>query len=77
MHFHHEISIFIPGGIAQLVTCLATDTYLTVDLGVMSEIQTRSHNFVEIDHERIVVQAIYVQKHSFSNIYGLRFFFKD
>ena len=53
MHFHHQISIFIPGGIAQLVTCLATDTYLTVDLGVMSEIQTRSHNFVEIDHERI------------------------
>ena len=23
------------------------------------------------------LQAIYVQKHSFSNIYGLRFFFKD
>ena len=23
------------------------------------------------------LQAIYVQKHSYSNIYGLRFFFKD
>ena len=23
------------------------------------------------------LQAIYIQKHSFSNIYGLRFFFKD
>ena len=34
----------------QLVTCLATDAYLTADPGVASLIPARSHTFVEIDH---------------------------
>ena len=34
-------------------TCLATDASLTADPGVASSIPTRSHTFVEIDHEII------------------------
>ena len=45
--------IFIPGCLAQLVTCLATDANLTADPGVTSLIGIRSHTFVEIDHEII------------------------
>ena len=43
--------------IAQSVTCLATDVYLTADPGISSSIPTRSPTFVEIDHE-IVSTAI-------------------
>ena len=43
----------LPGRVAQLVTCLATDASLTADPGVASSIPTRSHTFVEIDHEMI------------------------
>ena len=43
----------IPGCIAQLVTCLATDASLTVDPGVASWIPVRPHTFMEIDHEII------------------------
>ena len=39
--------------IAQSVTCLATDAYLTADPGVVSSIPARSHTFVGIDHEII------------------------
>ena len=42
-----------PGRVAQSVTCLATDACLTADPGVASSILTRSHTFVEIDHEII------------------------
>ena len=42
-----------PGRVAQSVTCLATDAYLTADPGVASSIAVRSHVFVEIDHEMI------------------------
>ena len=42
-----------PGRVAQSVTCLATDAYLTADPGVASSIPVRSHTFVEIDHEII------------------------
>ena len=42
---------FIPGRVAQSVTCLATDACLTADPGVASSIPARSHTFVEIDHE--------------------------
>ena len=42
-----------PGRVAQSVTCLATDGYLTADPGVASSIPVRSHTFVEIDHEMI------------------------
>ena len=44
---------FVPGRIAQSVTCLATDACLTADPGVASSIPAWSHTFVEIDHEII------------------------
>ena len=44
---------YIPGRVAQSVTCLATDACLTADPGVASSIPARSHTFVEIDHEII------------------------
>ena len=37
----------------QSVTCLPTDVCLAADPGVASSIPTRSHTFVEIDHEII------------------------
>ena len=43
----------LPGRVAQLVACLATDACLTSDPGVASSIPVRSHTFVEIDHEII------------------------
>ena len=43
----------IPGRVAQSVTCLASDASLTADPGVASSIPTRSHTFMEIDHEII------------------------
>ena len=43
----------MPGRVAQLVTCLTADTYLTKDTGVTSLIPARSHTFMEIDHEII------------------------
>ena len=43
----------VPGRVAQLVTCLATDVCLTADPGVESSIPARYHTFVEIDHEII------------------------
>ena len=46
-------SLFVPGRVAQLVTCLATDACLTADPGVASSIPVRSHTFVKIDHEII------------------------
>ena len=42
---------YLPGRVAQSVTCLATDACLTADPGVASSIPARSHSFVEIDHE--------------------------
>ena len=47
------IKKYIPGRIAQSVTCLATDACLTAIPGVASSIPARSHTFVEIDHEII------------------------
>ena len=44
---------YLPGRVAQSVTCLATDACLTADPGVASSIPARSHTFVEIDHEII------------------------
>ena len=51
-----EISLnmlYLPGRVAQSVTCLATDACLTADSGVASLSPVRSHTFVEIDHEMI------------------------
>ena len=42
--------MILPGRIAQLVKCLATDTSLTADPGVASSIPLCSHTFMEIDH---------------------------
>ena len=50
---NQNINIFIPGRVAQSVTCLATDECLTANPGVASSILARSHTFVEIDHEII------------------------
>ena len=44
---------YIPGCVAPLVTCLATDASLTADPEVLSCISAQSHTFVEIDHETI------------------------
>ena len=60
-HFNNTFSVvhllthlfWIPGRVAQSVTCLATDACLTADPGVASSIPARSHTFVEIDHEII------------------------
>ena len=41
------------GRIAQSVTCLTTDVYLTVDAGVASSMPARIHTDMEIDHEII------------------------
>ena len=46
-----SVHLFIPGRVAQSVTCLATDACLTADPGVASSITARFHTFVEIDHE--------------------------
>ena len=43
----------VPGRVAQLVKCLATDACLTADPRVMSSILVWSHTFMEIDHEII------------------------
>ena len=50
IYFHYA---YLPGRVAQSVTCLATDACLTADPGVTSSIPVRSHTFVEIDHEMI------------------------
>ena len=58
---HHSVhhnnilrtNIFLPGRVAQSVTCLATDACLIADPGVASSIPARYHTFVEIDHEII------------------------
>ena len=47
------LQFILPGRVAQLVTCLATDACLTAIPGVASSIPARSHTFVEIDHEII------------------------
>ena len=41
-------SLYKPGRVAQLVTCLATDACLTADPGVASSILVRSHTFVKL-----------------------------
>ena len=46
--------LIVPGCVAQSVTFLATDACLTADTGVASSILSRSHTFMEIDHEIIL-----------------------
>ena len=52
-HLSENQSSGIPGRVAQLVTCLTTDAYLTADPGVTSLILARPHTFAEIDQEII------------------------
>ena len=56
-----------PGRVAQSVTCLATDASLTADPGVASSIPTRSHTFVEIDHEISSMVILNPSAESFKN----------
>ena len=53
MKFSMIINVKCQGREAQSVTCLARDASLTADQRVASSIPTRSHTFVEIDHEII------------------------
>ena len=53
------------GRVAQSVTCLATDAYLTADPGVASSIPVRPHTFVEIDHEMISTAILLPSADSF------------
>ena len=55
----------MPGRVAQSVTCLATDAYLTADPGVASSIPVRSHTFVEIEHEMISTVILFPSADSF------------
>ena len=47
----NPVQYFLPGHVAQTITCLATDASLTADPGVASLIPARSHTFMEIDNE--------------------------
>ena len=58
-------NIWVPGRIAQSVTCLATDASLTADEGVASLIPALSHTFVEIDHEIISTVILLPSAESF------------
>ena len=53
--------------VAQSATSLATDASLTADTGVASSIPTRSHTFVEIDHEIISTVILLPTAVSFKN----------
>ena len=55
----------LPGRVAQLVTCLATDANLTADPGAASSIPARSHTLVEIDHEIISTVILIPSAESF------------
>ena len=57
-----------PGGVAQLVTCLATDASLTADPGVESLIPAQSHTFIEIDHEIILTVIFLFSAESFKKV---------
>ena len=62
-------------------------TFSQGNLEIMKKVREKSGNFklfknVESQHvsENYIfykLQAVYIQKQSFSNIFGLRFFFKD
>ena len=55
----------VPGCVAQMVTCLATDASLTGDPGVASSIPAQSHTFVELDHEIISTVILLPSAESF------------
>ena len=52
--FHWSLHLLVlQGGVAQSVTCLATEASLTADPGVANSIPAWSHTFVVIDYEII------------------------
>ena len=68
LRHHKKICLdlqWIPGRVAQSVTCLATDACLTAIPGVASSIPARSHTFVEIDHEIISMVILLPSADSF------------
>ena len=60
-----DVTKFVPGCVAQSVTCLATDACLTAYPGVASSISTQAHTFVEIDHEIISTVILFPSADSF------------
>ena len=62
---HTNQRLTVPGRVAQSVTCLATDACLTAYPGVASSIPSRSHTFVEIDHEIISTVILLPSANSF------------
>ena len=59
------IPLCLPGRVAKLVACLATDGSLTADPGIASSIPARSHTFVEIDHKIISTVILLPSAESF------------
>ena len=55
----------LQGGVAQSVTCQATDACLTADPGVASSIPAWSHTFMEIDYEMISTVTLLPSAESF------------
>ena len=60
-----QYNSFRPGGVAQSVTCLATDASLTADPGVASSTPARSHTFMEINHDIISTVILLPSTESF------------
>ena len=58
----------LPGHVAQLVTCLATDACLPADPGVKSSIRALYHTFGEIDHEIILRVILLPSADSFKKV---------
>ena len=58
-------STSLPGRAAQSVTCVATDTGLSADSGVVSSIPAWSLTYVEIDYEIITMVILLPSAESF------------
>ena len=56
---------FLFSRVAQSVTCLATDAYLTADPGISGSIPAWSHTIVEIDHQIISTVILLPSAESF------------
>ena len=54
--------------VAQSVTCLATDVYLTAEQGVAYLIPARSHTVVEIDNEIIAMVILLPATETFKKL---------
>ena len=57
--------IFTQGHVAQSVTCLTPDMYLTADPGNASLIPARSHSFTDNDHKIISAAILLPSAESF------------